>query len=146
MVEARTQSAYDGAALVYGRNQALAYMGAPDPPSHAAVSTFTMDGTTINFFSHYAAPSEEGKLCYHQYLVAVTNLVSSYEDFERGRRQLRNVQEDAKNESYALRDRLVDHWKKKQESGYSASHSRKSRPPPSDDGPSSSVKKRRRVE
>ncbi len=29
------QSAYDGAALVHSRNQALSYMGKSDPPGHA---------------------------------------------------------------------------------------------------------------
>jgi hypothetical protein len=68
-IEARTQSAYDGAALVYGRNRALEYLGGADPPGHAVISTFTTDGTTINFFAHYAAVSEvDGKTEYHQYL------------------------------------------------------------------------------
>jgi hypothetical protein len=62
MAEAKMQSAYDGAALVYARNQALSYVGEPDPPGHAQVATFTTDGTTINFFAHYAEASEEGML------------------------------------------------------------------------------------
>lgn len=33
MEEARLQSAYDGAALVYARNQALSYLGKSDPPT-----------------------------------------------------------------------------------------------------------------
>jgi hypothetical protein len=117
MEEARTQSAYDGAALVYGRNQALAYLGAPDLPGYAAVSTFTMDGTNVNFFSHYAAPSKvnDETLDYHQYPTTSTNLVNSFEEFKQGRKQLRNLQEDARNESYALRGRLVDHWTKKRQ-------------------------------
>ncbi|KAK4241079.1 hypothetical protein C8A03DRAFT_41478 [Achaetomium macrosporum] len=95
MEEARTQSAYSGAALMYGRNEALAYLDTPDPPGYAAVSTFTIDGTNINFFSHYAAPSgvEDEKLDYHQYPITFTNLVNSFEEFKRGRKQLRNLQE-----------------------------------------------------
>ncbi|KAH9984892.1 hypothetical protein F4779DRAFT_326382 [Xylariaceae sp. FL0662B] len=60
MNKARVQSAYDGAALVYGRDQALEFVGEPDPLGYTAVSTFTTDGTNINFFSHYSAPSKEG--------------------------------------------------------------------------------------
>jgi len=48
MEEARLQSAYDGAALVYSRNQALSYIGKADPPGHAEVTTFATDGTTLN--------------------------------------------------------------------------------------------------
>jgi hypothetical protein len=33
--------------------------------SDAGVMTFTTDGTNINFFAHYAAPSENGTLKYH---------------------------------------------------------------------------------
>jgi hypothetical protein len=86
MDEAKVQSAYDGAALTYARNQALSYLGNPDPPGHAEVATFTTDGTNINFFAHYAAVSEDGVLEYHQYPVTSTNLTNSFEDFKRGRR------------------------------------------------------------
>ena len=111
LADATSQAAYNGAALVYGRNQALAYMGTADPPGHTAVSTFTMDGTTVNFFSHYSGPSEEeeGRTDYHQYPMASTNLCNSFNDFKRGWMQLRNLQDNAKDESYALRDRLVGH-------------------------------------
>jgi hypothetical protein len=47
MKQARLQSAYDGAALVYARNQALSYPEELDPTN----------GTNINFFTHHAAPS-----------------------------------------------------------------------------------------
>lgn len=116
MEAARTQTAYNGAALVCGRNRALAYMDTADQPRHAAVTSFTMDGTHINFFAHYAvAPEEEeGKTRYHQYLLAATKLFNSFDDFKRGLMQLRNLQENAKDESYALRDRLVEHWKQRQ--------------------------------
>jgi hypothetical protein len=111
MAEAKMQSAYDGAAIVYARNQALSYVGVPDPPGHAEVATFTTDGTTINFFAHYADTSEDGMLEYHQYPVTSTNLTNSYEDFKKGRKQLRNLQDIAKYSSYAVRDRLKGHWK-----------------------------------
>jgi hypothetical protein len=109
MEKAKMQSAYDGAALVYARNQALSYVGEPDPPGHAEVATFTTNGTTINFFAHYAEASEEGMLEYHQYPTTSANLTNSYEDFKKGRKQLRNLQDDAKDSSYALRDQLKSH-------------------------------------
>ncbi|KAI1499859.1 hypothetical protein F5X99DRAFT_410647 [Biscogniauxia marginata] len=115
MNEARMQSAYDGAALVYERNQALEFLGEPDPPDHAAVSSFTTDGTTLNFFCHHSAPSKDrDKIEYHQCLMTFTNLMNSFDGFEQGRKQLRNLQEDARDESYALRDRLQGHWKARQ--------------------------------
>ncbi|KAK3334066.1 hypothetical protein B0T19DRAFT_459621 [Cercophora scortea] len=104
------ESAYAEAALVHSRNEALAYIGEPDPPGHAAVTTFTTDGTTLNFFGHFAAESD-GQLEYHQYPISTVNLKGSYEDFKRGRRQLRNAQDYAREQSYQLRDRLKEHWK-----------------------------------
>ncbi|KAK3389611.1 hypothetical protein B0H63DRAFT_499610 [Podospora didyma] len=76
MREAKMQSAYDGAALVHSRNQALSYMGKSDPPGHAEITTFTTDGKNISFFAHYAAESEDGTLEYHQFPVKSTSLDS----------------------------------------------------------------------
>ncbi|KAK4133511.1 hypothetical protein BT67DRAFT_404805 [Trichocladium antarcticum] len=109
MEEARLQSGYDGAALVYARNQALASIGKSDLPGHAEVTTFTTDGTNLNFFAHYATLSEDGTLEYHQYPYASTNL-TKYHEFKDGRRGLRNEQDHARNQSYALRDQLREHW------------------------------------
>ncbi len=68
MEKAALQAGYDGAALVYARNEALSYLGKSDPPGHAEVTTFTTDGTNINFYAHYAAPSKkDGTPGYHQY-------------------------------------------------------------------------------
>ncbi|KAJ8132861.1 hypothetical protein O1611_g761 [Lasiodiplodia mahajangana] len=113
MKEARMQSAYDGAALVYARNQALKFIGKPDPPGHAGVTTFTTDGSSLNVFAHYSTLSEEGDgtLQYHQYPIKSTNLIDSYRGFKAGRRELRNGQDCAKEQSYALRDRLREHWR-----------------------------------
>ncbi|KAK0635023.1 hypothetical protein B0T17DRAFT_515079 [Bombardia bombarda] len=113
MEEARVQSAYDGSALVYARNQALSYVGKPDPAGHAEVMTFTTDGTNINFFAHYAAPTEDGALEYHQYPITSTNLKNSHQEFKEGRRQLRNAQDDARERSYQLKDQLKENWKAK---------------------------------
>ncbi|KAI0868141.1 hypothetical protein GGS24DRAFT_483248 [Hypoxylon argillaceum] len=111
MGKARLQSSYDGAALVYARNQALSYMGRSDPPGHAEVTTFTTDGTTLNQYAHYAEETEDGKTKYHQYRIKSTNLIDSYEDFKAGRRGLRNLQDHARNQSYALRDDLQEYYR-----------------------------------
>ena len=111
MGKARLQSAYNGAALVYARNQALSYLGKSDPPGHAEVTTFTTDGTTLNLFAHYAV-SADGILKYHQYPVRSTNLTDSQQALRDGRRGLRNEQDHARKQSYALRDQLKEHWQK----------------------------------
>ncbi len=110
MDEARLQCAYDGAALVYARNQALLYIGKSDPPGHAEVTTFTTDGTNLKFYAHYAAPSEDGTPKYHQYQYASADVTDSYQGHKDGRRGLRNEQDHAREQSYALRDQLKKHW------------------------------------
>jgi hypothetical protein len=55
MILAQTQAAYDGACMVYGRNEARSFLEEPDPADHAFVSTFTTDGTTVNTFAHYSS-------------------------------------------------------------------------------------------
>ncbi|KAK0655484.1 hypothetical protein B0T16DRAFT_451155 [Cercophora newfieldiana] len=113
MRDAELQSAYDGAAMVYVRNKALTYMGKSDPPGHAAITTFATDGTTLNMYQHYAAPSEEDPdiLQYHQYKYASTNIKDSYQGHKDGRKGLRNAQDHARDQSYALRDQLKEYWK-----------------------------------
>jgi hypothetical protein len=108
MAEATLQSSYDGAALVYARNQALAYQGKSDPPEHASITTFTTNGTQLNFYAHYATPAGDGTLEYHQFPVKSTSLVNSYGEHKEGRRGLRNEQDHAKRQSQALRDQLKE--------------------------------------
>ncbi|KAK0655461.1 hypothetical protein B0T16DRAFT_310727, partial [Cercophora newfieldiana] len=111
--KAELQAAYDGAAIIHARNQALAYMGKSDPPRHAVITTFTTDGTNLNMYAHYAIPSEEDAdtLEYHQYQYASTNIKDSYQGYKEGRRGLRNAQDHAREQSYALKDQLEEHWK-----------------------------------
>jgi len=112
MEEAELQSVYDGAALVHARNQALAYMGKSDPPGYAAITTFTTDGTNLNMYAHYAIPSEEDDILEdHQYKYASTNIKDSYQGYKDGRKGLRNAQDYAREQSYALKDQLKEHWK-----------------------------------
>ncbi|KAI0879537.1 hypothetical protein GGS24DRAFT_437800 [Hypoxylon argillaceum] len=111
--KARLQSRYDGAALVYARNKALSLIGKRDPPGHAEVRTFTTDGTNLNFFAHYTAPSKDGALEYHQYQYASTNVKDSYQGHKDGRTGLRNEQDHAREQSYTLRDQLKEYWKQR---------------------------------
>ncbi|KAK3384499.1 hypothetical protein B0T24DRAFT_646389 [Lasiosphaeria ovina] len=114
MAEAMQQSGYDGAALVYARNQALSLIGKPDPPGHAEVRTFTTDGTNINFYAHYAALSEDNDtLEYHQYQYASANVKDTHQGHKDGYKGIRNEQDHAKDQSYALRDQLKKHWKQR---------------------------------
>ncbi|KAL8371978.1 hypothetical protein RB595_001680 [Gaeumannomyces hyphopodioides] len=62
---AALQSGYDGAALVYARNQALAYQGRSDPSGHASVTTFATNGKELEFYAHYAALGKDGTPEYH---------------------------------------------------------------------------------
>jgi hypothetical protein len=106
---ARHQAAYNGASMVYARDQACSFLGSPDPTSHAYVQTFTTDGTTLNTFAHYSTESQ-GHVTYHQYPTSSSFLVSSYEDYKTSRRRLRNLQDSAKEASEKLRDKLNEKW------------------------------------
>jgi hypothetical protein len=111
-----TQAAFDAAHLVHGRNQALEYLSNPDTPGHAAVFSFTSDGTSLNTYAHYAAESKSEipprTPEYYTYHLTSSNLALSFTSFEQGRRHLRNLQDLAKSHSHALKDELLQHWKK----------------------------------
>jgi hypothetical protein len=109
MIQAQAQAAYDGASMVYARNEACSFLGSPDPIDHAYIQTFTTDGTTLNTFVHYSSESQ-GQVKYHQYPTSSSFLMSSYEDFKESRRRLRNLQDDAKEYSENLRDKLNEKW------------------------------------
>ncbi|KAJ2894224.1 hypothetical protein MKZ38_007824 [Zalerion maritima] len=115
--EAKMQSAYNGAAMVHARTQALAYMGKEDPPGYAEITTFTTNGINLNLYAHYATPSAENKntLEYHQYSILTTNIKDTYQGHKDGRKGLRNAQDHARNQSYALKDDLREHWKQTQQ-------------------------------
>ncbi|KAI1149479.1 hypothetical protein F4825DRAFT_430352 [Nemania diffusa] len=110
--EAVVQSSYVGAALVYARNKALASLGKSDPPGHAEVTTFTTDGKTLNLYAHYAAPSKDGELEYHQYGYSSVDLMQSYQGHKDARKGLRNAQDHAFKQSHALIDQLKEQWQK----------------------------------
>lgn len=87
--------------------------GKSDPPGHAEVRTFTTDGTSLNFCTHYAVPSEDGTIKYHQYQYASANVKDTHQGHKDGRRGLRNEQQHAREQSYAPRDQLKEHWKQR---------------------------------
>ncbi|KAK0634429.1 hypothetical protein B0T17DRAFT_603919 [Bombardia bombarda] len=82
MREAKMQSAYDGAAMVHARTQALAHMGKSDPSGHASITTFTTDGANLYQYAHYAAPSDKDPdtLEYHQFPISSMNLTGTYQE------------------------------------------------------------------
>ena len=112
---AESQAAYDGACMVYGRNKARSFLNSPDSSEHAYVQTFTTDGVTLNTFAHYSRKGE-GRLEYHQYPTSSSLVISSYEDFKKARRRLRNLQDAARETSEKLRDELEQNWSAKQKS------------------------------
>lgn len=65
--EAEVQAAFDGAAMVYARNRALAYLGQPDPSRRAHIVTAITNGFDWKAYAHYSCVNENtGKLEYHQ--------------------------------------------------------------------------------
>lgn len=114
MTLAQTQAGYDGASMVYGRNKARSFLGSADSTDHAFVSSFTTDGTTVNSFAHYSTTSQN-QTKYHQYSITSSFPTTSFEDFRKSRRQLRNQQDYAKENSETLRDELIDKWSTSQQ-------------------------------
>ncbi|KAK4195336.1 hypothetical protein QBC40DRAFT_343499 [Triangularia verruculosa] len=110
MEAAEVQARYDGAALTYARNQALAEMDTADAPANAHVTTFATDGNSLHIYAHYT--DSEGR--YHQSPVEST-AINSHERYKLGQRMIRNAQQHAREESYRLRDQLEAHYQKHRE-------------------------------
>jgi hypothetical protein len=92
MKSAEMQTAYAAANLVHGINEALGFIGDPDAPEHAVVASFATNGHRIGFYTNFSAPPEKiERLEYHQHRPACTVLVDSVKNFDRDRRQLRNL-------------------------------------------------------
>jgi hypothetical protein len=92
-----------------GRNKACSFLNRPDPTGSAYVRTFTTDGTTLNTYAHFSFESE-GQVKYHQNPTSSSFLISSFEDFKKSRRRLRNLQDNAEETSKKLRDELNKKW------------------------------------
>jgi hypothetical protein len=106
LIQARDQAAYAGACLVYGRNAARESIGRTDPPNTAHIGSFISDGTHITTFAHYATKDASGKTVYHQWPVTDTNIQLSHQNFKIGRRQVRNLQDWTRENSYLLKEEL----------------------------------------
>lgn len=119
--QATCQAAYDGATLVYTRDQALAEAAAAassysndieKATKETAVFTCATDGKTAEVFAHHFQNGE-----YHQNLVARESLLS-YPN--RGRELIRNTQDYARSKSYQLAALLganlkEEEWKEEEE-------------------------------
>jgi len=119
--QATYQAAYDGATLVYARDQALAKAAAAalrnsndieKATKETAVFTCATDGKTAEVFAHHFQNGE-----YHQNLVARESLLS-YPN--RGREVIRNTQDYARSKSYQLAALLganlkEEEWKEEEE-------------------------------
>lgn len=58
MRKADVQAAYDGAAMVHGRNKALQLIGEPGSPGYAAALTMTSDGRGWTIWAHHSEKDE----------------------------------------------------------------------------------------
>lgn len=54
MRKARIRASYDGAAMVFARNEALKHIKQPDPETYAAPISVASDGLTWNVYLHHA--------------------------------------------------------------------------------------------
>lgn len=102
--EAKVQAGYDGAAMVYGRNEALKYMGKADPPRQPAVLAATTIGQEWNVYGHYAHPNDlTGQEEYYQCRMAGGSM-ENLNEYKQGRKVLRNMQDFAREQSSDLRE------------------------------------------
>jgi hypothetical protein len=125
MLQARLQSCYDGAALVWARHNALDLIGQPGlDAGQARVFTFTYNGLYLEVFACLRVIN--GGVEYHQHLLKAVYLRSDYGDFKLGWAVLRNLQDLAKKASTELRDLLRDHTAppRPSTSGQSNTHTR----------------------
>ncbi|KAJ8070829.1 hypothetical protein OCU04_001190 [Sclerotinia nivalis] len=107
---AEIQAAYDGAIMVCGRKEALSSLDRSDLDNCAYVATFTSDGTILSIYSHHS--TSDGTITeYHQTSIKNIMLTGSYDEYKRGLRMIRNVQDFAKDNAFILKDDLVSSWK-----------------------------------
>lgn len=107
--QAASQAAYDGAIMVRGRTDALSYLHRSDPDNYANVATFTSDGTILDVYTHHSTFDGETTE-YHQSQIKEVSLTASYDEYKKGRRILRNVQDATRDFASALKHDLVSNW------------------------------------
>jgi hypothetical protein len=66
---------------------------------------------------HYAVKDSSGGIVYHQWPVTGTDIQLSHESFKTGRQQVRNLQDWTRENSYLLKEELLDHYKLSQAVG-----------------------------
>lgn len=104
--EAQTKAGYNGAAMVYGRNEALKFIGKSDPPRQPVILTATATGQKWNVYGHYSHLNDgSGREEYYQCRMAGGSM-ENLEEYKHGRKVLRNMQDFAREQSSALRDSI----------------------------------------
>lgn len=104
--KAKVQAGYYGAAMVYGRNEALKYIGKADPPRQPAVLTATAIGQEWNVYGHCAHPNDySGKEEYYRCRMAGGSM-ENLNEYKQGRKVLRNMQDFAREQSSDLRESM----------------------------------------
>lgn len=112
MGSAEILAAYDGVCLLHAIDKALAYMedsennlGSETDDTLGPVRTkkylpevftFTCDGESLRIWVHYSVRLPDVETTYHQYLLHETSLTKGVEEFQDGRRYLRNAQDRAR--------------------------------------------------
>ncbi|KAF7874914.1 hypothetical protein EAF04_002088 [Stromatinia cepivora] len=117
---ANLQAAYDGASMVYGREQALSYINRPDPVGSSSISTFSCNGLLLNTFAHYVVQDPlTKKREYHQFQLDSVAMTGNFLDYKRGKMQVRNLQDRGRRKSLMLRDDLVAYSRRQYEEIFS---------------------------
>lgn len=125
--EAKVQSMYNGAAMVYGRNEALAHIKKNDPPRQPAVLSAAVVGPTWDIYGHYAHTDETTeRVEYHQHRVHGGSM-ETFNDYKQSRKVLRNMQDFAREQAGDLKDRLHEDYKEKEAEREAAKSATKSK-------------------
>lgn len=104
--QAMVQAGYDGAAMVYSRNEALKYMGQEDAPREPSVLTAAVTGPQWDVYGHYTHPNDDtGRTEYYQHHLA-GGFMANLDGYKRGRKTLRNMQDFGREQATDLRDRM----------------------------------------
>lgn len=125
--EAKVQSSYNGAAMVFSRNEALAYIEQPDPPGQSAVLSAAIIGPSWELYGHCAQPNQTtGRVEYHQHRIRGGSM-ERFDEYKQSRKVLRNMQDFAREQAMDLRDRMRIDFNEKEALRGTASSAAKSR-------------------
>lgn len=107
--EAKIQAGYSGAAMIYGRNEALGLIGKADPPRQPTVLSSMMTGQEWTVYAHYTHPDVTDKAEFFQCLMAGGS-TENLNEYKQGCKVLRNMQDFAREQASDLRDDLRKHY------------------------------------